>query len=71
MGWWLGAIDKSLWAVSCSHSLGDQLVREFSKDAFPCPLPLPPPPVPDPSLSPHGVNDFGGLKDSGSPPSSS
>lgn len=58
MDWWLGAMERLLGAISCSHSLGDQLVKRFNKDALPAPL----------FFGLHGVNDFGRLKDLGVPP---
>lgn len=60
MGWWLGAMERVLWAAGRSHSLGDQLVKRFDEDT---PTSL--------FLSLHGVNSFGRLRDSGSPLSSS
>ena len=62
MGWWLGVTERLLWATSRSHSLGDQLVKRFDKD---------PPVFFFFFFSLHGVNDFGRLRDSGSPPTSS
>lgn len=66
MGGWLGATERLLWAASRSHSLGDQLVKRFDKDTTP-----PPHPRFFFFFSLHGVNDFGRLRDSGSPPTSS
>lgn len=44
--------------ISRSHSLGDQLVKRFNKDALPAP----------PLFGLRGVNDFDRLKDLGVPP---
>lgn len=60
MDWWLGATESLLWATSCSHSLDDQLVKRFDKNASLSPSP--------PFVSLHGLNNFGRLRDSGSPP---